>query len=191
MSLRYVVLFLPFLAFGSLSSAAADTVYLHVQLQVLNEPETIVPNPRQVGIPEGQETVTFDAVVLRIIDGQGIKNGTLLTVEIEYYSQPESDQVRATLGQLHKGTVLEVRGSTVNGILVVSLGNTPNPEQWIKVISTSTGNAPLPIPEFREDIGQISLLVLVITVVLMARPGIGYIRRFQGLIENQSRNVTP
>lgn len=140
----------------------------HLQVQVLNEPAVITSTYREVGIPEQQETLTFEGRILKVIEGDESAAGSEITVRIEYYTQPISDAVRSILAQIHRDTVLEIIGGTQNAVLTVNLGNSPDHERWIKVISS------VPIPEFPRDpdVAPFVALIVIAAVVFFtgARP---------------------
>jgi len=112
--------------------------------------------------------LAFEGLILRVIEGDESAAGSEITVRIEYYTQPISYAVWSILSQIHRGTVLEIIGGTQNAVLTVNLGNSPDPERWIKVISS------VPIPEFPRDpdVAPFVALIVIAAVVFFtaARP---------------------
>jgi hypothetical protein len=148
------------------SSVLTGGSVVELMVRVLGEPTIIPPSGAQVGIPETEETLTFRGLVTEVISGDSLADGSRVTVRIGYYTQPASEQVRNLLSQIRNGTVLRILGSMQDGILAVNLGNAPDPERWVTVISPTASG----VAEFsRSPSGILSLLsaVVLATLILM------------------------
>ena len=150
-------------------SVVAGGSVAELVVRVLGEPTVIPPSRGQVGIPEVEETLTFQGLITEVISGDSLRDGSRITIRIGYYTQPASEQVRNLLSQIRNGTVLRIRGSMQEGTLTVNLGNAPDPERWVTVIS-SPDSAVAEFPRGPSDILSLLFALVVLATLLLILP---------------------